>query len=719
MLVVACVLLQAASAAGERTAALVLGPQDYLTRGAPIAQRLASSGLFDEVYLLDQISRERLVAPWELYKSSGARGSSGVLPVFAPNPGLADGVRIVRCDRRLACFEEVLQSRRWQLVVDLAFVQAPSADQAAAPLSMELAPHIGHYVLVSSAAVYGRCPGSGALGALAEGDVLGLGCAEETAVSSGDATGTYWRAVEAPLWADTAALAFTVLRVPDVLGETEGKGANGEAAYVKPVLQPFLHALAKPQDSRMARSGATRATLPGRTILPGDAQGEFSVAHDSDVADAVASVAKLLHGPDAASVVGEAFNIASDAPTTLEALMLEMKNLAGLKVSIKWTQRDSPFPTVPISFPLDTAKAVATLGIAPSSMSTWLPPMTDWLAGADFSKFPPQEDELPVQVEKILVAFISDCESGKDLAPLAEFEEGYEDAARMLWTRFMYIAAPVGMIQTQWRNCLHAYERSLRAVVDRGPAASGGWLGGATAPESESAGSPGALAPAGGNLTTLVSDAAEGWESQVFRVMLLSTDAADEDALNIASSTLLALSRTPTSWFWPPAVWGKACEMLITVGRLGDAAEVLHRALQFHSRPSVVQSWEMRLHDIATAQASMAAHAANPPSLPEGSEDSTVHTAAGVDVQPMLRLESPSMAEFAEKCAIPEIPVILLGEVQHWEAKDWRAEGNLRSTCPHAAATMVYAQPQVLFLFFCCSSCCHSVVVALLLSLCC
>ena len=509
---------------------------------------------------------------------------------------------------------------------------------------MELAPHIGHYVLVSSAAVYGRCPGSGAQGALAEGDVLGLGCAEETAVSSGDATGTYWRAVEAPLWADTAALAFTVLRVPDVLGETEGKGANGEAAYVKPVLQPFLHALAKPQDSRMARSGATRATLPGRTILPGDAQGEFSVAHDSDVADAVASVAKLLHGPDAASVVGEAFNIASDAPTTLEALMLEMKNLAGLKVSIKWTQRDSPFPTVPISFPLDTAKAVATLGIAPSSMSTWLPPMTDWLAGADFSKFPPQEDELPVQVEKILVAFISDCESGKDLAPLAEFEEGYEDAARMLWTRFMYIAAPVGMIQTQWRNCLHAYERSLRAVVDRGPAASGGWLGGATAPESESAGSPGALAPAGGNLTTLVSDAAEGWESQVFRVMLLSTDAADEDALNIASSTLLALSRTPTSWFWPPAVWGKACEMLI--------------------------------------------------------------------------LESPSMAEFAEKCAIPEIPVILLGEVQHWEAKDWRAEGNLRSTCPHAAATMVYAQPQVLFLFFCCSSCCHSVVVALLLFCC-
>ena len=718
MLAAACVLLQAASAAGERTAALVLGPQDYLTRGAPIAQRLASSGLFDEVYLLDQISRERLVAPWELYKSSGARGSSGVLPAFAPNPKLADDVRIVRCDRRLACFEEVLRSRRWQLVVDLAFVQAPSADQAAAPLSMELAPHIGHYVLVSSAAVYGRCPGSGAQGALAEGDVLGLGCAEETAVSSGDATGTYWRAVEAPLWADTAALAFTVLRVPDVLGETEGKGANGEAAYVKPVLQPFLHALAKPQDSRMARSGATRATLPGRTILPGDAQGEFSVAHDSDVADAVASVAKLLHGPDAASVVGEAFNIASDAPTTLEALMLEMKNLAGLKVSIKWTQRDSPFPTVPISFPLDTAKAVATLGIAPSSMSTWLPPMTDWLAGADFSKFPPQEDELPVQVEKILVAFISDCESGKDLAPLAEFEEGYEDAARMLWTRFMYIAAPVGMIQTQWRNCLHAYERSLRAVVDRGPAASGGWLGGATAPESESAGSPGALAPAGGNLTTLVSDAAEGWESQVFRVMLLSTDAADEDALNIASSTLLALSRTPTSWFWPPAVWGKACEMLITVGRLGDAAEVLHRALQFHSRPSVVQSWEMRLHDIATAQASMAAHAANPPSLPEGSEDSTVHTAAGVDVQPMLRLESPSMAEFAEKCAIPEIPVILLGEVQHWEAKDWRAEGNLRSTCPHAAATMVYAQPQVLFLFFCCSSCCHSVVVALLLFCC-
>ena len=719
MLAAVCVLLQAASAAGERTAALVLGPQDYLTRGAPIAQRLASSGLFDEVYLLDQISRERLVAPWELYKSSGARGSSGVLPAFAPNPKLADDVRIVRCDRRLACFEEVLRSRRWQLVVDLAFVQAPSADQAAAPLSMELAPHIGHYVLVSSAAVYGRCPGSGAQGALAEGDVLGLGCAEETAVSSGDATGTYWRAVEAPLWADTAALAFTVLRVPDVLGETEGKGANGEAAYVKPVLQPFLHALAKPQDSRMARSGATRATLPGRTILPGDAQGEFSVAHDSDVADAVTSVAKLLHGPDAASVVGEAFNIASDAPTTLEALMLEMKNLAGLKVSIKWTQRDSPFPTVPISFPLDTAKAVATLGIAPSSMSTWLPPMTDWLAGADFSKFPPQEDELPVQVEKILVAFISDCESGKDLAPLAEFEEGYEDAARMLWTRFMYIAAPVGMIQTQWRNCLHAYERSLRAVVDRGPAASGGWLGGATAPESESAGSPGALAPAGGNLTTLVSDAAEGWESQVFRVMLLSTDAADEDALNIASSTLLALSRTPTSWFWPPAVWGKACEMLITVGRLGDAAEVLHRALQFHSRPSVVQSWEMRLHDIATAQASMAAHAANPPSLPEGSEDSTVHTAAGVDVQPMLRLESPSMAEFAEKCAIPEIPVILLGEVQHWEAKDWRAEGNLRSTCPHAAATMVYAQPQVLFLVFCCSSCCHSVVVALLLSLCC
>ena len=57
MLVAACVLLQAASTAGpaERTAALVLGPQDYLTRGVPIAQRLASSDLFDEVYFFRRI----------------------------------------------------------------------------------------------------------------------------------------------------------------------------------------------------------------------------------------------------------------------------------------------------------------------------------------------------------------------------------------------------------------------------------------------------------------------------------------------------------------------------------------------------------------------------------------------------------------------------------------------------------------------------------------
>ena len=35
----------------------------------------------------------------------------------------------------------------------------------------------------------------------------------------------------------------------------------------------------------------------------------------------------------------------------------------------------------------------------------------------------------------------------------------------MMWTRFMYIAAPVGMVQAHWSHCLSTFELALREVA--------------------------------------------------------------------------------------------------------------------------------------------------------------------------------------------------------------------------------------------------------------
>ena len=61
---------------------------------------------------------------------------------------------------------------------------------------------------------------------------------------------------------------------------------------------------------------------------------------------------------------------------------------------------------------------------------------------------------------------------------------------------------------------------------------------------------------------------------------------------------------------------------------------------------------------------------------------------------PIPVIHSPSMSEFVEKCAIPQMAVVITGEVEHWPAKGWRAEGRFANTCPNAAATMTYFQPE-------------------------
>lgn len=178
----------------------------------------------------------------------------------------------------------------------------------------------------------------------------------------------------------------------------------------------------------------------------------------------------------------------------------------------------------------------------------------------------------------------------------------------------------------------------------------------------------------------------------LLRIFLLSGDAADADALLVAAKSLLFLSRTPTSWHWPPAVWGKACELLISAGELEPAAEVLNRALKFWSRRSIVESWELRLEDIATSLAALNAN--SQPQLP--GSDSAEASSAGQNstsgARPIPVLHSPSMADFVEFHAIPQMAVVITGEVDHWPSRSWRAEGRFASTCPNAAATMTYFQ---------------------------
>ena len=176
-----------------------------------------------------------------------------------------------------------------------------------------------------------------------------------------------------------------------------------------------------------------------------------------------------------------------------------------------------------------------------------------------------------------------------------------------------------------------------------------------------------------------------GRTDALLRIFLLSGDAADADALLIAAKSLLFLSRTPTSWHWPPAVWGKACELLITAGELDSAAEVLERAMKFWSRRSIITSWEMRLEDISTSLAAL--NADSQPKLGEAAAQNETSGALPIPV-----LDSPSMADFVEFHAIPQMAVVITGEVEHWPSRSWRAEGRFAASCPNAAATMTYFQ---------------------------
>lgn len=642
---------------GGRTA-LVIGSHEFL--GKATAHELAQSKIFSSVYLLDDFARERLIAPWELYNGL-------VLPAYTPTVELYnDGVTVLRCNRTLACFSEILTSRSWDMIVDLSWREPPNDHQ---PLVTQYADYVSHYILVSSAAVYGSCTSSGA--GLPESAGVEEGCENDKSQP--------WRALEAPLWAGAGGVDFTVVRVPDVLGEMEpGR-----------TLIPWLQGLMQTQ------AGQSLA-FPGRR--PGGRSSPFSLAHVSDVSEAILAIAKLAHGEDksstAASVVGQAFNVAMHASTNLNDFVADLKSAVGLKTKLVWREdRDAPFPKTSIGSPIDTSKALSTFaGVwTPSVHSDWLPGLVQWMASeenkwyaktksVDVEEYPPEAQAIRQKVEEILYRLIGACESG-DAAVVSLAEAGAldADAMRMMWIRFMYLAAPVGHVQAEWSKCLHTFEHALRDVSNGG--------------SSEPAETVQEQDIISGNMTKLLSVRNEDWTLSLLRVLLLSGDAADAESLELVARTLLYQSRTTTSWSWPPAVWGKTCEILIMVGKLDAAAEVLERALKFWSRRTVVESWELRLEDIATARKALAS-AAQPKISTDASTDADGDSGLSPGALPIPVLDSPSMAEFVEKCAIPQMAVVITGEVEHWPAKGWRAEGRFARTCPNAAATMTYFQPE-------------------------
>lgn len=588
-----------------------------------------------------------------------------MLPSYTPNAELHnDGVTVLRCDRALPCFDEILTSRSWDLVVDLTWREPPAGEQ----FVVGYTDFISHYVLVSSATVYGGCSASDA------------GLSEEAGVKAGceNDKSAPWRALEAPLWAGVEGIEFTVVRVPDVLGEMEpGR-----------VLIPWLQGLQQNKNGQVLH-------FPGRR--PGGRSSPFSLAHVSDVAEAVLAIAKLAHGADkskAASVFGQAFNVATQAPTTLDDFVADLKNAFGLKTKLLWREdRDSPFPKTQIGSPIDISKATETFaGVwTPSAHSDWLPSLVQWMnpeentwyaqsKSVDVEKYPPETEAIKMEVEKILYRLIEACESG-DAAVVALAQPGSldADAKRMMWTRFMYLAAPVGVVQAHWSQCLHTFERSLRAVH--------------TSDASEPPASTEDQDIVSGNRTELLAVPGEDWSLSLLRILLLSGDAADAESLQIVSKSLLYQSSTKFSWSWPPAVWGKTCELLIMVGELDSAEVVLKRALKFWSRPTIVESWDLRLEDIATSRTALAVHSQPKISAP-ASTDADGKSELSPGALPIPVLHAPSMAEFVEKCAVPQMAVVITGEVENWPAKGWRAEGRFAHTCPNAAATMTYFQPE-------------------------
>eukprot|EP01048_Picozoa_sp_COSAG05_P023796 COSAG05_NODE_5304_length_1211_cov_1.042266_1_plen_322_part_01 len=182
-------------AAQHGTSALVIGARGFLGRNT--ALELRKSKKYKHVFLLDNIHREMLVEPWQIAES--------VLLAVMPNAPLLDAkVTVVRCDRSLPCLTEVLASRHWDLVVDLSLGDVPRSD-AMAP-AVQAAATIGHYVLVTTAAVYGHCQPAGRAQALPE-DESQQNCPDDPKATPWREA---WQALEQPLWATNHALSFTV-----------------------------------------------------------------------------------------------------------------------------------------------------------------------------------------------------------------------------------------------------------------------------------------------------------------------------------------------------------------------------------------------------------------------------------------------------------------------------------------------------------------------------
>jgi nucleoside-diphosphate-sugar epimerase len=657
----------AATAEGGKTA-LIIGSHDFLGKAA--AHELVQAELFDSVFLLDHFTRERLVAPWEVYLAG-----QGMMSAFAPTTELADdGVTVLRCDRSLPCLTEIMTSRSWDLVVDLTPEPSAAGDSS---FVTEYADYVSHYVLVSSAAVYGSCLSSGA--GLRESSGVQTDCENEHSEP--------WRALEAPLWAGVASVEFTVLRIPDVLGEMEPSRS----------LAPWLQGLLQ------TKAGQPLA-FPGRR--PGGRSSQFSVAHVSDVAEAILAVAQLAHGADtsrAASVFGQAFNVATASPTNLDDFVADLKNVFGLKTKLLWREdRDCPFPTIQIGSPLDTSKATKTFtGIwTPSRIDDWLPELVQWMnpeenkwygksKSVDVEEYSPEINAVRMKVEDTLYKLIEACATDDAIVALAQPGAIDKDALRMMWARFMYLAAPVGVVQAHWAVCMHKFEAALRDV-SKGKLTSSSWLGSEESPEPAESAEVQEIAA--GNTTELLLLQDEDWTRSLLRVLLLSGDAADVESLELVAKSLLYQSRTTISWSWPPAVWGKTCEMLIMVGELSEAAEVLERALKFWSRRTIVESWELRLEDIATSRSALESD--GQPKIAADASGTEENNGLTPGALPIPVLDQPSMAEFVEKCALPQMAVVITGEVDNWPAKGWRAEGRFARSCPNAAATMTYFQPE-------------------------
>ena len=329
------------------TSALVIGSREFLGRN--IALELRKSKKYRQVFLLDEIQREMLVEPWQIAES--------ILSALMPNAPLLDAkVALIRCDRSQACLQEVLVSRHWDLVVDISAGDKPRPD-AMLP-AIQAATTIGHYVLVTTAAIYSLCqPADGRVHVLTE-DQNDHDCPN-------DAKATPWRrawqTLEQPLWETNHSLSFTVLRVPDVLGDLDPSRS----------LAPFMAKL------------ATGDKLPGG--LSGLAKGRhsfFSIAHDSDVTNAVLRLAAMTQGStwqgrgiDAAR--SQAFNIAAAQKTSLFTILQRLGRMA--QVEIEYDESSpSPFPRVIVPCPLDTSKSVEVLGVRPSNVDNWLLPLAQF-----------------------------------------------------------------------------------------------------------------------------------------------------------------------------------------------------------------------------------------------------------------------------------------------------------------------------------------------------